>query len=71
MRCLVVDDDETCRKFVIRVMERLSGRSLNPARKPAREGDIRHSLGSPLAAQQLLGFRSDSSIEDGLGAFLA
>ncbi len=23
MRCLVVDDDETCRKFVIRVMERL------------------------------------------------
>jgi two-component system chemotaxis response regulator CheY len=24
MRCLVVDDDETCRKFVIRVMERIS-----------------------------------------------
>lgn len=23
MRCLVVDDDETCRKFVIRVMERI------------------------------------------------
>jgi two-component system chemotaxis response regulator CheY len=24
MRCLVVDDDETCRKFLIRVMERIS-----------------------------------------------
>ena len=23
MRCLVVDDDETCRKFLIRVMERI------------------------------------------------
>lgn len=55
---------------IIRVMESITGRSLNPGRKPAREGDIRHSLGSPLAAQDLLGFRSTSSITEGLRAFL-
>lgn len=55
---------------VIRVMESITGRSLYPGRKPARKGDIRHSLGSPLAAQDLLGFRSTRSITEGLGAFL-
>jgi len=56
---------------IIRVMESITGRPLNPGRKPAREGDIRHSLGSPRAAQDLLGFRSTRSTDEGLRAFLA
>ena len=56
---------------MIRVMGTITGRSLDPARQPAREGDIRHSLGTPEAAQRHLGFRSANSIEIGLGSFLA
>jgi len=56
---------------MIRVMGTITGRSLDPARQPAREGDIRHSLGTPEAAQRHLGFRSANSIETGLGSFLA
>jgi UDP-glucose 4-epimerase len=56
---------------MIRVMGTITGRSLDPACQPAREGDIRHSLGTPEAAQRHLGFRSANSIETGLGSFLA
>lgn len=56
---------------MIRVMGTITGRSLDPARQPAREGDIRHSLGTPEAAQRHLGFRSADSIETGLDSFLA
>ncbi len=56
---------------VIAAMEKISGRPLNPGRRPAREGDVRHSLGSPTAAAELLGFRSAASIEAGLRTFLA
>lgn len=56
---------------MIRVMGTITGRSLDAARQPAREGDIRHSLGTPEAAQRHLGFRSANSIETGLGSFLA
>ena len=56
---------------MIRVMGTITGRSLDPARQPAREGDIRHSRGAPEAAQRHLGFRSANSIETGLGSFLA
>lgn len=56
---------------MIRVMGTITGRSLDPARQPAREGDIRHSRGAPEAAQRHLGFRSANSIEIGLGSFLA
>lgn len=55
---------------VIRAMGSITGRSLTPARQPAREGDIRHSLGTPEAAQRHLGFRSADSIESGLRSFL-
>jgi UDP-glucose 4-epimerase len=56
---------------MIRVMGTITGRALDPARQPAREGDIRHSLGAHEAAQRHLGFRSANSIEIGLGSFLA
>jgi UDP-glucose 4-epimerase len=56
---------------MIRVMGTITGRSLDPVRQPAREGDIRHSLGAPEAAQRHLGFRSADSIETGLDSFLA
>lgn len=56
---------------MIRVMGTITGRALDPARQPAREGDIRHSLGAPEAAQRHLGFRSADSIESGLRSFLA
>lgn len=56
---------------MIRIMGTITGRSLDPARQPAREGDIRHSFGTPEAAQRHLGFRSANSIETSLGSFLA
>ena len=56
---------------MIRVMGTITGRTINPASQPAREGDIRHSAGSPAAAAQHLGFRSADSVETGLRALLA
>jgi UDP-glucose 4-epimerase len=56
---------------MIRVMGTITGRSLDPARQPAREGDIRHSLGAHEAAQRHLGFRRADPVETGLRAFLA
>ncbi len=55
---------------MIRVMGAITGRTINPGQQPAREGDIRHSAGSPAAAQQHLGFRSADSVETGLRALL-
>lgn len=55
----------------IRVMGAITGRALAPTSQPPREGDIRHSLGSPTAAQQHIGFSSADSIETGLRSFLA
>jgi len=49
----------------------ITGRALAPTSQPPREGDIRHSLGSPTAAQQHTGFSSADSIETGLRSFLA
>ena len=56
---------------MIRLVEAITGRALNPGRQPARAGDIRHSAGSPAAAAEHLGFRSADSVETGLRAFLA
>jgi hypothetical protein len=47
-------------------MEDITGRTLYPALKPARVGDIHHSLGSPLATHQRLGFRRTCSLDEGL-----
>jgi UDP-glucose 4-epimerase len=72
--CLVLNvctGQATALTEMIRVMGTITGRSLDPACQPAREGDIRHSLGTPEAAQRHLGFRSANSIEIGLGSFLA
>ena len=55
---------------MIRVMGTITGRALDPARQPARRGDIRHSLGAAEAARRHLGFRSADSIETGLRSFL-
>ena len=49
-------------------MSQVAGRSIPPVHGPAREGDIRHSLGSPLQAQRELGFTAQTSLEDGLRA---
>jgi UDP-glucose 4-epimerase len=56
---------------MIRAMGTITGRALDPARQPAREGDIRHSLGAPEAARRYLIFCSADSIESGLRSFLA
>lgn len=42
-----------------------------PTHAPARPGDIRHSLGSPDAARQELGFSATVAVEDGLAELLA
>lgn len=52
---------------LIAVLDRLSGNTALPTRfHPARDGDIRRSLGSPVAAQQDLGFAAQVSLQDGL-----
>ncbi len=43
MRCLVVDDDETCRKFLVRVMERVSDCEVGVSGKDAIE-KVTHSF---------------------------
>ena len=37
---------------------------------PARAGDIRHSLGNPALAKQVLGFKAHTSLQDGLELML-
>lgn len=47
------------------------GRPLAVEHAEARPGDIRHSLGNPLAAEQALRFRAVTSLEQGLAALHA
>jgi len=56
---------------MIRLMESITGQTIQSENQPARAGDIRHSAGSPAAAAQHLGFRNADSVEAGLQAFLA
>jgi len=47
-------------------LSRVLGRGLAPTHGPARESDIRHSLGNPAKARRELGFTATTSLEDGL-----
>lgn len=54
---------------VLKVADMLSGlfgRDLRLAHEPARQGEIRHSLGDPSRARQRLGFAATTPIERGL-----
>lgn len=46
------------------------GRALETNHAPARQGDIRHSLGNPARAEELLGFRASTSLAQGLEALV-
>jgi UDP-glucose 4-epimerase len=48
----------------------LVGRRVPLELRPPREGDIRHSLGDPAQAQEIIGFRATTSLEDGLSQTL-
>ncbi len=47
-------------------LSRVFGQQLPPTHGPAREGDIRHSLGSPAQARRDLDFVATMRLEDGL-----
>ena len=49
---------------------RVSGKNLPPVHGPAREGDIRHSCGSPEKAKRDLRFAAQTSLEAGLQAVI-
>ncbi|MGE0253391.1 MAG: NAD-dependent epimerase/dehydratase family protein [Alphaproteobacteria bacterium] len=54
-----------------RTMAATRGSTLEPVHGPAREGDIRHSLGSPARATTALGVSATTRLADGLAATLA
>lgn len=51
---------------LIGALNNIHNTTLEVQHKPAREGDIRLSAGSPDEAQRLLGFQSKTSLKDGL-----
>jgi nucleoside-diphosphate-sugar epimerase len=48
------------------ILERLSGRQVEPSYEDARPGDVRHSQADVSAAERDLGFRPEISLEEGL-----
>lgn len=55
---------------LIDVLGRLVGDRPQVCHRDARKGDIRHSVGSPQRAIDHLGFRADTSLEEGLHEYL-
>ncbi len=53
------------------VLEKLTGSSLTPTHGPARAGDVRDSQADISKAQQVLGYRPQVSLEEGLKRTLA
>jgi nucleoside-diphosphate-sugar epimerase len=51
---------------LLRTLERLSGRSVEPSYEDARPGEVRHSQADVSAAERGLGFRARFSVEEGL-----
>jgi UDP-glucose 4-epimerase len=51
---------------LLRALERLTGRRVEAERRPARAGDVRHSLADVRLARRLLGYRPQVSFEEGL-----
>jgi nucleoside-diphosphate-sugar epimerase len=51
---------------LLRTLERLIGRHVEPSYEEARPGDVRHSQADVSAAERDLGFRPEVSIEEGL-----
>jgi UDP-glucose 4-epimerase len=52
------------------LFSRLSGRILEPEKQPGRAGDISRSVGSPVQALELIGFRAEVSVELGLAGLI-
>ncbi len=48
------------------LLERISGRPLNPKFVPSRAGEVRHSLADITRAQNILGFETEVNVEEGL-----
>ncbi|MBA3849586.1 MAG: hypothetical protein C0502_06265 [Opitutus sp.] len=55
---------------LLAAMGQALGAAVQPARAPARVGDIRHSLGFPGRAESLLGFRAGGDLTSGLARLL-
>ena len=51
---------------LLRTLERLSGRGVEPSYEDARPGEVRHSQADVSAAERELGFRPRYSVEEGL-----
>ena len=51
---------------LLQILERLSGRHINPSYEQPRPGDVRHSHADVSAAERGLGFRPRVSVEEGL-----
>jgi UDP-glucose 4-epimerase len=51
---------------LLRTLERLSGRGVEPSYEDARPGEVRHSQADVSAAERGLGFRPRFSVEEGL-----
>jgi UDP-glucose 4-epimerase len=54
-----------------RTIGQISGKRPDIEFAPAREGDIRLSIGDPARARALLGISANTSLQDGLAATLA
>jgi nucleoside-diphosphate-sugar epimerase len=51
---------------LLRLLSAIFSRQITPGYKPARLGDIYHSLGDPALAKHQLGFKPHTSLEEGL-----
>jgi UDP-glucose 4-epimerase len=51
---------------LLQILERLTGRQVEPSYEDPRPGDVRHSQADISAAERDLGFRPEISLEEGL-----
>lgn len=64
--CNVATGQSTSLLQLLDVLARITGRAAEPDFEPAREGDIRHSLGDPGRLGSLLGVQAGYTLEEGL-----
>lgn len=56
---------------VLEAMRKISGKALSCEHKPARDGDIKESLGCPDALKAAIGWEYKMSVDDGLGDIMS
>jgi len=54
---------------LVKILNKVTGKKANTEHAPERKGEIRHSYGDPSKSERAIGFKTSTSIENGLERF--